>query len=91
MTMAITNYGREVAGTLTRRADSSPGWMQGGVVVGILDLMGGKPGCAFGDGAGKGALVKREVAPCLGTSLDQTLFLLDDRQQQGEQQDEQDT
>lgn len=28
--MAITNYGREVAGTLTRRADSSPGWMQGG-------------------------------------------------------------
>ena len=51
MTMAITNYGREVAGTLTRRADSSPGWMQGGVVVGVLDLMGGKPGCAFGDGA----------------------------------------
>ena len=49
--MAITNYGREVAGTLTRRADSSPGWMQGGVVVGVLDLMGGKPGCAFGDGA----------------------------------------
>ena len=47
--MAITNYGREVAGTLTRRADSSPGWMQGGVVVGVLDLMGGKPGCAFGD------------------------------------------
>ena len=40
--MAITNYGREVAGTLTRRADSSPGWMQG-VVVGVLDLMGGKP------------------------------------------------
>ena len=33
----------------------------------------------------------REVAQCLGTSLDQTLFLLDDRQQQGEQQDEQDT
>ena len=28
--MAITNYGREVAGTLTRRADSPPGWMQGG-------------------------------------------------------------
>lgn len=51
MTMAITNYGREVAGTLTRRADSSPGWMQGGVVVGVLDLMGGKPGYAFGDGA----------------------------------------
>ena len=49
--MAITNYGREVAGTLTRRADSSPGWMQGGVVVGVLGLMGGKPGCAFGDGA----------------------------------------
>lgn len=50
--MAITNYGREVAGILTRRADSSSGWMQeGGVVVGVLDLMGGKPGCAFGDGA----------------------------------------
>ena len=49
--MAITNYGREVAGTLTRRADSSHGWMQGLVVVGVLDLMGGKPGCAFGDGA----------------------------------------
>ena len=46
---------------------------------------------SHGNGAGKGALVKREVAPCLGTSLDQTLFLLDDRQQQGEQQDEQDT
>ena len=30
MTIAITNYGREVAGTLTRRADSSSGWMQGG-------------------------------------------------------------
>ena len=51
MTMAIINYGREVAGTLTRRADSSPGWMQGGVVVGVLDLIGGKPGCAFVDGA----------------------------------------
>ena len=50
--MAITNYGREVAGTLTRRADSSPGWMQGMVVVGVLDRMGGAPGCAFGDGAG---------------------------------------
>ena len=49
--MTITNYGREIAGTLTRRADSSPGWMQGGVVVGVIDLMGGKPGCAFGDGA----------------------------------------
>ena len=49
--MTITNYGREVAGTLTRRADSSLGWMQGMVVVGVLDLMGGKPGCAFGDGA----------------------------------------
>ena len=49
--MAITNYGREVAGTLTYRANSSPGWMQGMVVVGVLDLMGGKPGCAFGDGA----------------------------------------
>lgn len=24
---------------------------RGGVVVGVLDLMGGKPGCAFGDGA----------------------------------------
>ena len=34
--MAITNYGREVAGTLTRRADSSAGWMQGGVVVSVL-------------------------------------------------------
>ena len=49
--MAITNYGREIAGTLTRSANSSPGWMQGGVVVCVLDLMGGKPGCAFGDGA----------------------------------------
>ena len=49
--MSITNYGREVAGTMTRRADSSPGWMQGCVVVVVLDLMGGKPGCAFGDGA----------------------------------------
>ena len=49
--MAITNYGREVAGTLTRRADSSPGWMQGMVVVGVIDLMDGKPGCAFWDGA----------------------------------------
>ena len=49
--MAITNYGREVAGTLTCSANSSPGWMQGGVVVGVLDLMGEKPGCAFGDGA----------------------------------------
>ena len=48
--MAITNYGREIAGTLTRCANSSPGWMQGGVVV-ALDLMGVKPGCAFGDGA----------------------------------------
>lgn len=52
MTIAITNYGREVTGTLTRCANSSPGWMQGGgVVVGVLDLMGGKPGCAFVDGA----------------------------------------
>ena len=49
--MVISNYGLEVAGTLTRCANSSPGWMQGGVVVGVLDLMGGKPGCAFGDGA----------------------------------------
>ena len=49
--MVITNYGREFAGTLTCRADSSPGWMQGMVVVGVLDLMGGKPGCVFGDGA----------------------------------------
>lgn len=58
MTMAIINYGREVAGTLTRRADSSPGWMQGGVVVGVLDLMGGKPGCAFGDGAVSSTLTR---------------------------------
>ena len=57
--MAIINYGREVAGTLTRRADSSPGWMQGGVVVvGVLDLMGGKPGCAFGDGAVSSTLTR---------------------------------
>ena len=58
MTMAIINYGREVAGPLTRRADSSPGWMQGGVVVGVLDLMGGKPGCAFGDGAVSSTLTR---------------------------------
>ena len=56
--MVITNYGREVAGTLTRRADSSPGWMQGGVVVGFLDLMGGKPGRAFGDGAVSSTLTR---------------------------------
>ena len=56
--MVITNYGREVVGTLTRRADSSPGWMQGGVGVGVLDLMGGKPGCAFGDGAVSSTLTR---------------------------------
>ena len=56
-----------------------------------LQIRGGVAVDSRGNGAGKGALVKREVAPCLGTSLDQTLFLLDDRQQQGEQQNEQDT
>ena len=56
-----------------------------------LQIRGGVAVDSNGNGAGKGALVKREVAPCLGTSLDQTLFLLDDQQQQGEQQDEQDT
>ena len=58
MTIAITNYGREVAGTLTRRADSSPDWMQCGVVVCVLDLLGGRPVCAFGDGAASPTLTR---------------------------------
>lgn len=46
--MAITNYGREVAGTLTRRADSSPAGCRGWWSSASSTSWAGSPGAPSG-------------------------------------------
>lgn len=61
MPRAITNYGREVAGTLARRYDSSPCSDRGQTVVAQFDCIGFKAGQSKDGGLG----IEREVAPTL--------------------------
>lgn len=66
--VAITQYGEDVAGTLTYRNDSSPCSDRGQNIVYAVRM---RAGCA---GGGKGPLVQEGVSGTLATGNDQTLF-----------------